>query len=62
MAHLEVKPRTRSNWWIWVIIIIIILLAAGYYFLNSYKVGGKSLAENNQGSQVALTTITHFVQ
>jgi hypothetical protein len=28
MAHLEVKPRSRSNWLIWLIIIIIVAVAA----------------------------------
>lgn len=32
MAHLEVKPRTRSYWWLWVIIILLIAAAVVYYF------------------------------
>jgi len=32
MAHLEVKPRSRSYWWLWVIIILVIAAAVIYYF------------------------------
>ena len=32
MAHLEVKPRSRSYWWLWVIIILLIVAAVIYYF------------------------------
>ncbi|MGN6638907.1 MAG: hypothetical protein ACTHJ8_08340 [Mucilaginibacter sp.] len=32
MAHLEVKPRSRSYWWLWLIIVLIIIAAAVYYF------------------------------
>ena len=32
MAHLEVKRRSRSLWWLWVIIVILIAAAAVYYF------------------------------
>jgi hypothetical protein len=32
MAHLEVKPKSRSNWWIWLIIVILIIAAAIYFF------------------------------
>jgi hypothetical protein len=38
MAHLEVKPRKRSNWWIWLIIIIIIIAIAAYFF-EGYRDG-----------------------
>jgi uncharacterized protein (UPF0333 family) len=40
MAHLEVKPRSRSNWLIWLIIIIIIAVVA--YFLWSGYTDSKS--------------------
>lgn len=32
MAHLEVEPKGRSNWWLWLIIIIIIIAIAAYFF------------------------------
>ena len=32
MAHLEVKHKTRSYWWLWLIIILIIAAAVIYYF------------------------------
>ena len=42
MAHLEVKPKSRSSWWIWLILIIIIL-AAAFYFWNGYTVNRSTL-------------------
>jgi hypothetical protein len=38
MAHLEVKPKPSSNWWLWIIIIIIVV-AAAVYFYNGYTDG-----------------------
>jgi len=38
MAHLEVKPRSRSNWWVWLIIIILVI-AAAFFFWNQYGEG-----------------------
>lgn len=32
MAHLEVKPKSRSLWWLWVIVLLLIAAAAVYYF------------------------------
>jgi uncharacterized protein (UPF0333 family) len=36
MAHLEVKPRSRSNWLIWLIIIIVIAVVA-YFLWSGYN-------------------------
>ena len=30
MAHLEVQPKSRSTWWLWLIIIIIIAAVGGF--------------------------------
>ena len=38
MAHLEVKPRSRSNWVIWLIIIIWVV-ATAFVFWNQYGQG-----------------------
>jgi hypothetical protein len=45
MAHLEVKPRSRSNWWLWLIIIIIVVVAA-FFLWNKYG-GGRILAAHS---------------
>ena len=60
MAHLEVKPRSRSAWWIWLIIIIIIL-AAAYYYFYVYKSGGKPLVENHAYTSVTAAAIRSIV-
>lgn len=54
MAHLEVKPRGRSNWLIWLIIIIIIAIAA-YFVWNGYN-DGKSVLITKTDSTKTTTT------
>ena len=46
MAHLEVKPRKRSNWWIWLIIVIIIIAIAAYFF-EGYRDGKLTVAKTD---------------
>lgn len=58
MAHLEVKPRTRSNWWIW-LIILIVLIAAAYYVWNSYYGNGRTLVSRTDSTTVTTTDSTH---
>jgi hypothetical protein len=60
MAHLEVKPRSRSTWWIWLIILIIII-AAAYYYFYVYKSGSKPLVENHPYMSIAATAIRNIV-
>lgn len=60
MAHLEVKPRSRSTWWIWLIIFIIIV-AAAYYYFYVYKGGGKPMVENQPYMLIAETMIGSIV-
>jgi len=60
MAHLEVKPRSRSTWWIWLIILIIIIVAAYYYFYV-YKGGSKPMVENHPYMSVATAMIKSIV-
>ena len=60
MAHLEVKPRSRSTWWIWLIIIIIIL-AAAYYYFYVYKSGGRPVIENHAYMQIAAAAVKSIV-
>ena len=50
MAHLEVKPRSRSNWWVWVIVIIIIVVAA-FFLWNRYG-GGNLLAAHSDTTKI----------
>jgi hypothetical protein len=37
MAHLEVKRKSRSLWWLWVVIIIIIIASAAFCYQHYYK-------------------------
>jgi hypothetical protein len=37
MAQLDVKPKSRGFWWLWLIIAIIVI-AAAWYFLGGYGV------------------------
>jgi beta-lactam-binding protein with PASTA domain len=60
MAHLEVKPRSRSTWWIWLIIFIIIVAAAYYYFFV-YKNGGKPMVENHPYLSIAAAAVRSIV-
>jgi beta-lactam-binding protein with PASTA domain len=60
MAHLEVKPRSRSTWWIWLIIFIIIV-AAAYYYFYVYKGGSKPMVENHPYIPVATAAIRSIV-
>lgn len=60
MAHLEVKPRSRSTWWIWLIIIIIILAAAFYYFYV-YEDGSKPLVENSPYIPVVTAPVSNLI-
>jgi hypothetical protein len=60
MAHLEVKPRSRSTWWIWLIVLIIII-AAAYYYFYVYKGGSKPIVENHPHLSVAATAIKNIV-
>ena len=39
MAHLEVKPRRRSNWWLWLILILIVIAASAYCYQRYYRGG-----------------------
>lgn len=55
MAHLEVKPRSRSTWWIWLIIFIIIV-AAAYYYFYVYKGGSRPMVENHPCMSIAAVT------
>jgi flagellar basal body-associated protein FliL len=55
MAHLEVKPRSRSNWWIWLIIVIVII-AAAYYFWSSYSGKGKIVVNRTDSPKTVTTT------
>jgi hypothetical protein len=37
MAHLEVKPKSKSStWWIWLLIVILIIIAI-VYFLGGFN-------------------------
>jgi len=38
MAHLEVKPKSRSSAFVWIVIIILVIIiaAAAYYFLGDH--------------------------
>ncbi|HTK19533.1 MAG TPA: hypothetical protein VL442_08475 [Mucilaginibacter sp.] len=60
MAHLEVKPRSRSTWWIWLIILIIIV-AAAYYYFYVYKGGNKPVAENHPYVSLAAAAIKRII-
>ena len=60
MAHLEVKPRSRSTWWVWLIILIVII-AAAYYYFYVYKGGSKPLVENYLYKPVATAIIKSIV-
>jgi hypothetical protein len=55
MAHLEVRPRSRSNWWIWLIIVIVII-AAAYYFWSSYNGSGKIAGISTDSTKTVTTT------
>lgn len=35
MAQLEVEPKKKSNWWIWVLVIAIVLIA--WYFMSGNR-------------------------
>jgi DMSO reductase anchor subunit len=35
MAHLEVQPKSRSHWWLWLLIAIVIIVIA-LFFLKRY--------------------------
>ncbi len=54
MAHLEVKPRSRSNWLIWLIVIIIAAVVA-YFVWSGYK-DGKSVLITKTDSTKTTTT------
>ena len=56
MAHLEVKPRSRSYWWLWVIIILLIAAAAVYYF-EIYKPANTVMIPIVGRSFFAVTTV-----
>jgi hypothetical protein len=60
MAHLEVKPRSRSTWWIWLIIFIIIV-AAAYYYFYVYKGGGRPMVENHSYMSMAAAAVRSIV-
>jgi hypothetical protein len=36
MAHLEVKRKSRSNWWLWLILIIIVIAVAAFCYQRYY--------------------------
>ncbi|HEX3383564.1 MAG TPA: hypothetical protein VHS53_00160 [Mucilaginibacter sp.] len=44
MAHLEVKPRSRNNAWLWIIIILIIAVIA---FIAWRNYGAGKMVFNN---------------
>lgn len=60
MAHLEVKPRSRSTWWIWLIIFLIII-AAAYYYFYVYKGGSKPMAEIHPYLSAAAAAVRSIV-
>ncbi|MGZ3765619.1 MAG: hypothetical protein ACXVB0_19545 [Mucilaginibacter sp.] len=47
MAHLEVKPKSGSRWWLWLIIIIIIIVAAAFCYQQYYYGGTIANASDN---------------
>ncbi len=57
MAHLEVKPRSRSYWWLWLIIILLIIAAVIYYF-EVYKPTNTAMIANVGRSFFAEITST----
>ena len=36
MAHLEVKPKRSSNWWLWLVLVIIIIIAVAFIYQRQY--------------------------
>jgi hypothetical protein len=54
MAHLEVKRKRRSNWWLWLIILIIVV-AVGAFCYQRYYTGGTTVSTTD----TIKTTITH---
>jgi uncharacterized protein YpmB len=56
MAHLEVKPRSRSNWWLWVMVVIIIIVLAAFYYFNNYSRGPITVARTDTTKTVKDTT------
>ena len=58
MAHLEVKPRSRSNGWLWLIIVIIVIVAA-FFLWNKY--GGNNLLAAHSDTTKRVTDSTRVV-
>jgi outer membrane protein OmpA-like peptidoglycan-associated protein len=42
MAHLEVKPRRSSSWWIWLLLILVILAVLFYLFKDRLNLGSQA--------------------
>ncbi len=50
MAHLEVKRKRSSNWWIWVLVLLIVLAVAYYFFRDRIDVN--ALTSNGTSAAV----------
>jgi uncharacterized membrane protein len=50
MAHLEVKRKRSSTWWIWLLVLLIVL-AVAYYFLRD-RIDVNSLLSSGTSASV----------
>jgi drug/metabolite transporter (DMT)-like permease len=54
MAHLEVKPKSKSRWWLWLLIVIVLIAAIAYFFYyNGYPGKTAAVSGTADSSKVA---------
>jgi outer membrane protein OmpA-like peptidoglycan-associated protein len=56
MAHLEVKPKRSSSWWIWLLLILIILGVLFYLFKDRLNLGSQAPPRQDSTSMTQDTT------
>jgi DMSO reductase anchor subunit len=55
MAHLEVKPKSRSRWWLWLLIALVVIVIA-LFFLKRYYGQNESVTTTDSSKTVIDST------